>query len=65
MIKLSSIDLNMVCAGVVKHPSEWKYGSFNEFVEKTQRCCIINKDELLKSLYISNFEDYENGIFKT
>ncbi len=59
------IDLNMLRAGVVRHPAEWKYGSFNEFVEKTQRCCIINKDELLKSLQISNFEDFKKWYILT
>jgi REP-associated tyrosine transposase len=59
------IDLNMVRAGVVEHPSEWAYGSYNEFIEKTQRCCIINKAELLNSLHISNFEDFKKWYLLT
>ena len=48
------IDLNMVRAGVVDHPSQWEYGSYNEFTGKTQRCCIINKEQLLNSLCFDN-----------
>ena len=59
------IDLNMVQAGVVEHPAEWKYGSFNEFVEKTQRCCIVNKAELIKSLCMDNFNDFKKWYLLT
>jgi REP-associated tyrosine transposase len=60
------IDLNMVRAGVVNHPSQWEYGSFNEFIEKTQRCCIINKEQLLKCLcFDDNFSLFREWYLAT
>ena len=59
------IDLNMVRAGVVDHPSEWEYGSYNEFAGKAQRCRIINKTELLKSLRMSDFKDFKKWYLLT
>jgi len=59
------IDLNMVRAGVVDHPAEWEYGSYNEFTGKTQRCRIINKTELLNSLHMSDFNDFKNWYLLT
>ncbi len=34
------IDLNMVRAGVVKHPSEWPFGGYNEIQEPKRKKCI-------------------------
>ncbi len=53
------IDLNMVRAGVVKHPSEWKFGSYDEFLDKRKRCCIINKKELLNCLNMKTMQDFQ------
>ena len=30
------IDLNMVCAGVVKYPSEWPHGGYREILNQTR-----------------------------
>jgi len=30
VVPISYIDLNMVHAGVVKHPSEWEFNGYNE-----------------------------------
>lgn len=44
------IDLNMVRAGVVDHPSEWSHSAYKELRGGRQRCCIINMPRLLNSL---------------
>ena len=40
------IDLNMVRAGVVSHPSEWKHCGFHEIQRQPQRYRIIDRDRL-------------------
>lgn len=44
------IDLNMVRAGVVKHPSEWPFGGYNEIQEPRRKCRLIAHDHLLSLL---------------
>ncbi len=41
------IDLNMVRAGVVKHPSQWLFGGYNEICQPKQRYSLINRHELM------------------
>ena len=41
------IDLNMVRAGVVKHPSEWKHGGYLEIQHPPKRYCIIDMPTLM------------------
>lgn len=41
------IDLNMVRAGVVNHPSEWPFGGYNEIQNPTKRYSIIDQKALL------------------
>ena len=41
------IDLNMVRAGVVSHPSEYKFSSYNEIQNPPERYGIINRKKLL------------------
>ena len=43
---LAYIDLNMVQAGVVQHPSEWGFGGYAEIQNPKQRYSIINRREL-------------------
>jgi putative transposase len=40
------IDLNMVRAGVVRHPSEWRHCGYNEIQSPPQRYRIIDADRL-------------------
>ena len=40
------IDLNMVRAGVVNHPSEYSYCGYNEIMNPPQRYALINIDSL-------------------
>jgi len=49
---LAYIDLNMVRAGVVRHPSEWVYGGYNEIQNPKQRYSLINRQKLTALLGI-------------
>ncbi|WP_319523233.1 transposase [uncultured Desulfosarcina sp.] len=49
------VDLNMVRAGVVDHPSKWPYGGYNE-IQMPRRKNIIIAYEKLRAL--AGFEDY-------
>jgi len=50
------IDLNMVRAGVVSHPSEWPYGGYNEIQVPRRKNVIIAYDRLRQ---LTGFMDYE------
>ena len=54
------IDLNMVRAGVIKHPEEWQHCGYSEFMGKKQRCRIINMQLLLNSLSMDNEKGFRN-----
>ncbi len=41
------VDLNMVRAGVVSHPSEYKFSGYNEIQNPPERYGIINRKKLL------------------
>ena len=51
------IDLNMVRAGVVDHPSKWSHGGYNE-IQVPRRKNIIIAYERLREL--AGFQDYES-----
>jgi REP element-mobilizing transposase RayT len=51
---LAYIDLNMVRAGVVRHPCEWMYGGYNEIQNSKQRYSLINRQKLTALLGIKN-----------
>lgn len=44
------IDLNMVRAGVVGHPKEWKFGGYNEIQHPKQRYSLIDRKKLSRLL---------------
>ena len=50
------IDLNMVRAGVVEHPSEWPFSGYNE-IQKPRRKCKLIAYGLLRELL--DFETYD------
>jgi len=52
------IDLNMVRAGAVIHPSEWDACGYNEFHNPKQRFAIINMDRLLQALAMNDVEKF-------
>lgn len=42
------VDLNMVRAGVVSHPSEWGWGGYRELMGERQRYRIVDLDQVLE-----------------
>lgn len=52
---LTYIDLNMVRAGVVAHPSEWLWSGYNEIQQPRQRYTLIDQEKLRELL---GFHDY-------
>lgn len=46
------IDLNMVRAGVVQHPSEWAYGGYKEILNPPSRYRLLARDRLKKLLSV-------------
>ena len=44
------IDMNMVRAGVVDHPEDWRHGGCHELSGKRQRYCLLNQEQLLRCL---------------
>ena len=50
------IDLNMVRAGVVKHPSEWKESGYNEIMNPPKRYLLIDQSRLENILGFSDRE---------
>ncbi len=48
------IDMNMVRAGVVSHPSEWAWSGYNEIQNQKQRYAIINYKRLFELLGIGS-----------
>lgn len=53
---MSYIDLNMVRAGVVKHPSEWEFSGFNEIQNPRQRYRIIDYESIISLFQLSDIE---------
>ena len=51
---LTYIDLNMVRAGVVSHPQEWKYCGYHEIHSPRSRYRIVDLVALMELLEISN-----------
>jgi putative transposase len=51
------IDLNMVRAGVVRHPSEWPYSGYNEIQKPKRKKILINYERLREFL---GFDTYEH-----
>ena len=49
---LAYIDLNMVRAGVVRHPIEWMYGGYHEIQNPKQRYSLIDRQKLTALLGI-------------
>lgn len=47
------IDLNMVRAGIVIHPSEWPHGGYNEIPSPRRKCAIIAYEKLAEKLVFS------------
>ena len=51
------VDLNMVRAGVVRHPSEWFFCGYNEIQNPPQRYTMIDYEKLMHLLQLNSYED--------
>jgi REP element-mobilizing transposase RayT len=51
---LAYIDLNMVRAGVVRHPCQWRFGGYTEIQKPKQRYSLINRNKLTALLGIND-----------
>jgi len=58
---LCYVDLNMVRAGEVTHPREWRWCGYNELIGKRTRCRIIDTNRLLESLNISEKDGFRKS----
>ena len=54
---IAYIDLNMVRAGVVSHPSDWQFGGYNEIQNPRKRYAIINYSPLFDNEKASLSDD--------
>jgi len=62
------IDLNMVRAGVVKHPSEWPFSGYNEIQEPKRKKVLIEYQKLTSLLGFDSYDDvvkYHRGWVET
>lgn len=50
------IDLNMVRAGVVKHPSQWLFGGYIEIQHPKRKNVLINYDRLIAILGMQSYD---------
>lgn len=48
------IDLNMVRAGVVKHPREWRWSGHHELIGIRKRYCVLKIENLIRK--VSGFD---------
>src|SRR3990172_9596072 len=51
------IDLNMVRAGVVNHPSEWQFSGYNEIQARRERYALIDYEVLRDLLAFRTLDD--------
>ena len=51
---IAYIDLNMVRAGVVNHPSEWNFGGYNEIQKPRERYALIDYKRLMEPVAYLN-----------
>lgn len=58
---LCYVDLNMIRAGVVSHPTEWNWCGYNEIIGKRTRFRILNTDRLLESLGINGLDEFRKN----
>jgi len=55
------VDLNMVRAGVVDHPSRWSFGGYNDIQEPRRKCKLIAYDQLRRLLDFDTYEQLKNA----
>jgi hypothetical protein len=54
------VDLNMVRAGKVKHPGEWRWCGYDELTGQRERYRIVNQDRLLSLTGFSSMPEFSN-----
>jgi len=55
------VDLNMVRAGAVKHPSEWMFGGYNEIQSPRRKCVLIAHEKLSALAGYQNYEQFRKS----
>lgn len=55
------IDLNMVRAGVVKHPKDWEWTAYRELMGLRKRYCLVDKAALLDQTGAASEEAFESN----
>lgn len=55
------IDMNMVRAGVVTHPSEWQFGGYNEIQKPRRKCALIDYEKLAELSGFSSYHTLQNS----
>ena len=58
---IAYIDLNMVRAGVVNHPSEWSFSGYNEIQKPRERYALIDYKRLMELLHIPTINDLSDS----
>jgi putative transposase len=53
------IDLNMVRAGVVGHPSGWAFGGYNEIQNPRERYSLVDHETLMELVGIKSVVDFK------
>ncbi len=51
------IDLNMVRAGVVEHPSQWPYSGYNEIQNPRRKNVLIDYNKFMELVGTNNYEE--------
>ncbi len=54
------IDMNMIRAGVVKHPDEWIHGGYREIQSPPKRYRIIDLDALMQLLHVASLPELQH-----
>ncbi len=55
------MDLNMVRAGAVTHPSEWPFSGYDEIQNPRQRYSLIDHESLMDLQGIKSMEELKRG----
>jgi len=58
---ITYIDLNMVRAGIVRHPHEWVHSGYNEIQKPRQRYGLIDFKSLMGLVQIANIADLQDA----
>ena len=61
---ITYIDMNMVRAGVVAHPTQWECCGYNEIQSPRIRKGIIDFDRLMELLGFKNYDDLKEAHYK-